>query len=107
MPRFPMSTGPSRILALALAAAGLAVLLLIVRRRRRRSDRGGDEPGEDIGYGPTGAAVAAPEPVDLGGDIPPRPAPGGWDDLSTRRRLPVGEYRAAPDEPDTEPEEAP
>jgi hypothetical protein len=107
MQRHTMLARAARLLVMIMGGAGLAALLLLLRRRRRRPDRREEEPGEDIGHGPHVVAVSPPEPVDLGGDIPPRPSVERWEDLSARRRLPVGEYRSAPDLPATEPEEAP
>jgi hypothetical protein len=107
MRRYAMLACPARLLVVIMGGAGLAALLLLLRRWRRPPDRREEEPGEDIGYRPHVVAVTTPEPVDLGGDIPPRPTGERWDDLSTRRRLPRGEYRAAPGVPATEPEEAP
>jgi hypothetical protein len=110
MQRYTTLARPAVVLVMLLAAGGLVAVLLFLWRRRRRPDRDDDEPGEDIGFGPESAAVAAPEPVHLGGDIPPRPArpeAERWGDQSERRRLPPSEYRAAPDEPETEPEAAP
>ena len=106
MRRYTMSSPPARLAAILLVAAALAAVFLLWARGRRRL-RPEDEPGEDVGHGPEGAALAAPEPVQLGADIPPRSAGERWDDLSDRRRLPVGEYRAALDERETEPGEAP
>jgi hypothetical protein len=86
-----------RALIVILALLGLSALL----RRRRHPHK---EAGEDLGRGPDRATLAAPEAVELGTDSPP-PAPvEKWEDKSKRRKLPPGEYRAAVDEPETEPE---
>ena len=89
-------------IAVLAVLSGLAALILLARRRRR------PEPGEpgDIGHGPESATVPAPDSVELGGEIPDRPAPKEWRDMSERRRLPVGEYRPAPEERETDPNEA-
>ena len=92
------------VLIAVLSGAAVAALILL-RARRRRPGQG--EPGEDIGYGPENASIGAPDSVEVGGENPPRPAPTEWDDLSERRRLPLGEYRPAPDERETEPKEMP
>jgi len=87
-----------------LAALSAVATLILVARRRGRSAHG--EPDEDIGRPAEGTMVAAPDHVEVGGEIPDRPAPKEWHDMSKRRRLPVTEYRTAPDERETEPNEA-
>ena len=90
-----------RVIIILLALLGISVFL---RNRRGRHPRA--EPGEDIGA-PDSAPLAAPDAVELGTDSPP-PAPvHKWEDASKRRKLPPGEYRAAVDEPETEPEPEP
>lgn len=106
MERDATPAGPSRLIIGILIAAVLAAVALDVWRRRRR-DEGEADAGEDIGYGPRDSVVPAPEPVQLGGRIPPRADDAREDDLSERRRLPVGPYRPAPDVPETEPAEVP
>ena len=91
-------------IALLAVLSGLAALILLARRRRRPAH---GEPGEDIGEPPETTTVAAPDSVEVGGEIPDRPAPKEWRDMSKRRRLPLTEYRSAPDERETEPNEAP
>jgi hypothetical protein len=87
-----------RVIIILLALLGLSVFL---RNRRKRHPHA--EPGEDVGR-PESATLAAPDAVELGTDVPP-PAPvEKWEDRSKRRKLPPGEYRAAADEPETEPE---
>ena len=88
-----------RVLIVILALLGISALL---RHRRRKHPSA--EAGEDIGRGPDSATLAAPDEVELAADIPIRPAKEKWDDLSERRKLPPGEYRAAADEPETDPE---
>jgi len=84
--------------------SGLAGLILLARHRRRPMHC---EPGEDIGEAPESGTVVAPESVEVGGEIPDRPVPRAWRDMSERRRLPLTEYRPAPDERETEPNKAP
>jgi len=84
--------------------AGLAALILLARHRRRPEH---GESGEDIGEVPESAPVAAPDSVELSGEIPDRPPPMEWRDMSERRRLPLTEYRPALDERETKPNEAP
>ena len=91
-------------IALLAVLSGLAALILLARRRRRPAH---GEPGEDIGEPPERATIAAPDSVEVGGEIPDRPAPHEWRDMSERRRLPLTEYRPAPDERETEPNETP
>ena len=88
-----------RMIIAILALIGISALL-----RHRRTQPSGAEAGEDIGRGPNSATLAAPDAVELAADIPIRPAKEKWDDLSERRKLPPGEYRAAADEPETDPE---
>jgi len=91
-------------IAVLAVLSGLAALILLARRRRRPEHF---EPGEDIGKAPEAASVTAPDSVEVGGEIPDRPAPKEWRDMSERRRLPLTEYRPAPDDRETEPNEAP
>jgi len=91
-------------IALLAVLSGLAALILLARRRRGPPH---DEPGVDIGGPPESVTVAAPDSIEVGGEIPDRPAPKEWRDMSERRRLPLTEYRPAPDERETEPNETP
>lgn len=88
-----------RVLIVVLALLGLSVLL-----RPRRKQHVHEEAGEDIGRRPDSATLAAPEAVELRTDVPPPGPVEKWEDMSKRRKLPPGEYRAAVDEPETEPE---
>ena len=88
-----------RVLVVILALLGISALL---RNRRRQHPH--EEAGEEVGRGPNSATLAAPYAVELGTDIPPPTPVEKWEDASKRRKLPPGEYRAAADEPETEPE---
>ena len=85
-----------RVIIIVLALLGISAFLL---HRRRH-----EEAGEDIGRGPDSATLAAPYPVELGTDVPPAAPVKKWEDVSKRRKLLPGEYRAAADEPETDPE---
>ncbi|HEV8369204.1 MAG TPA: hypothetical protein VGQ39_14720 [Pyrinomonadaceae bacterium] len=94
-----MSSFLVRVIIIVLALLGISAFLLYRRRQHPHA-----EAGEDVGRGPDSATLAAPDAVELGADIPPRPPVEKWDDQSKRRKLPPGEYRAAADEPETDPE---
>jgi hypothetical protein len=94
-----MSSFLGRVIIIILALLGISALLL-----QRRRQPPSTEAGEDIGRRPDSATLAAPDAVELGTDIPPRPRVEKWDDQSKRRKLPPGEYRAAADDPETDPE---
>jgi hypothetical protein len=91
------------LLVVVLAAAGLGAFWILGPRRRGRGEL---EPGEEIAINPERAVIAEPEPVQLGTEDQPRQHKKREGDLSKRRRLPPGPYRAAPDEPATDPAEA-
>jgi hypothetical protein len=88
-----------RVLVIILALLGISVFL-----RNRRRQRPHEEAGDDIGRGPDSAVLAVPDAVELGTDSPALAPVDKWEDASKRRKLPPDEYRAAPDEPETEPE---
>jgi hypothetical protein len=83
-----------RALIVILALLGISALF----RRRKQN-----EPGEDVGREPDSTTLAAPDLVELGTDTIHLPGED-WHDLSDRRKLLPGEYHAAADEPETDPE---
>jgi len=94
-----------RLIAGILIGAGIAALVILLGRRRRPG-RDPAEPGEEIGHPPEEPTVAAPEAVEVGGEIPERTAEDREGDLSDRRQLPPGPYRPSLDVPETVPAEA-
>jgi len=82
-----------RALIVILALLGISALF----RRRKQN-----EPGEDVGREPESTMLTAPDLVELGTDTIPSPSKD-WHDPSDRRKLPPGEYRAAGEEPETDP----
>ena len=88
-----------RALVVILALLGISVLF-----RQRRKQHPHDGAVDGAGRGPDSAALAGPDAVELGTDVPAPDPVEKWEDVSKRRKLPRDEYRAAADQPETDPE---